>query len=134
VVNSEEPWRSIDELGDLQSHYLLEKYLPGPIYHVDSIISEREVVFNIAHRYGRPPMDVFHVGGIFTTHTLDYDDAETQALFALNRQVLEVLGMVRGVTHTEFIRSEEDGQFYFLESAARVGGANIDEMVVAAAG
>ncbi len=134
VENGEELWRSLDELGDLQSNYVLEKYLPGPVYHVDSIISEREVVFNIAHRYGRPPMDVYHTGGIFTTHTLAYDDAETQALFALNRQVLGVLGMVRGVTHAEFIRSDQDGHFYFLEAAARVGGANIDELVAAAAG
>jgi len=134
VENSEELWRSLDELGDLQSHYLLEKYLPGPVYHVDSIVSEREVVFNIAHRYGRPPMDVFHTGGIFTTHSLDYDDAETQALFAINRQVMSSLGMVRGVTHAEFIRSEQDGHFYFLETASRVGGANIDELVAAAAG
>ena len=134
VEKSEELWRSLDELGDLQSYYVLEKYLPGPVYHVDSIVSEREVVFHIAHRYGRPPMDVFHTGGIFTTHTLAYDDAETQALFALNRQVLGVLGMVRGVTHAEFIRSEQDGHFYFLETAARVGGANIDELVAAAAG
>lgn len=134
VENSEQLWRSLDDLGDLQSHYVLEKYLPGPVYHVDSIISERAVVFNIAHRYGRPPMDVYHTGGIFTTQTLAYDDAETQALFALNRQVLGALGMVRGVTHAEFIRSEQDGRFYFLETAARVGGANIDEMVAAAAG
>lgn len=134
VDDSEELWRSLDELGDLQSHYVLEKYLPGPVYHVDSIVSEREVVFNIAHRYGRPPMDVFHSGGIFTTHTLAYDDAETEALFALNRRVLSSLGMVRGVTHVEFIRANQDGQFYFLECAARVGGANIDELVMAAAG
>ena len=134
VENSEEFWRSLDDLGDLQSNYVLEKYLPGSVYHVDSIISERKVVFNIAHRYGRPPMDVFHTGGIFTTHTLAYDDAQTQALFDLNRQVLSSLNMVRGVTHAEYIRSDQDGQFYFLEAAARVGGANIDEMVAAAAG
>lgn len=134
VADSEQFWRSLDDLGDLQSHYVLEKYLPGPVYHVDSIVSERDVVFTIAHRYGRPPMDVFHTGGIFTTHTLAYDDDETQALFALNRQVISSLGMVRGVTHAEFIRSNDDGQFYFLEAAARVGGANIDELVAAAAG
>lgn len=134
VENSETFWRSLDDLGDLQSNYVLEKYLAGPVYHVDSIISEREVVFNIAHRYGRPPMDVFHTGGIFTTHTVDYESDETQALFALNRRVLASLNMVRGVTHAEYIRSEQDGQFYFLEAAARVGGANIDEMVAAAAG
>jgi biotin carboxylase len=38
------------------------------------------------------------------------------------------------VTHTEFIRGHEDGRFYFLETAARVGGAHIAEVVEAATG
>ena len=40
----------------------------------------------------------------------------------------------RGVAHTEFIKGREDGQFYFLETAARVGGANIVELIEAATG
>ncbi|MCB0115412.1 MAG: ATP-grasp domain-containing protein, partial [Caldilineaceae bacterium] len=132
--NSEEVWRALDMLGDRQSFYVLEQFVPGDVYHVDSIISERQVLFNIAHRYGKPPMQVFQGGGIFTTRTQPYDDLETQAIFALNRQVIESLGMVRGVTHAEFIRAEADGRFYFLEAAARVGGANIDELVAAATG
>ena len=134
VHNSEEVWRALDVLGDRQSYYVLEQFVPGDVYHVDSIVSERQVLFNIAHRYGKPPMQVFQGGGIFTTQTQPYEDEETLALFALNRQVIESLGMVRGVTHAEYIRAEADGRFYFLESAARVGGANIDELVAAATG
>ncbi|MBI1296163.1 ATP-grasp domain-containing protein [bacterium] len=134
VHNSEEVWRALDVLGDRQSYYVLEQFVPGPVYHVDSIVSERQVLFNIAHRYGKPPMQVFQGGGIFTTQTQPHEDEETVALFALNRQVIEALGMVRGVTHAEFIRAEADGKFYFLEAAARVGGANIDELVAAATG
>jgi biotin carboxylase len=37
--------------------------------------------------------------------------------------------MVRGVTHTEFIRAHADGAYYFLETAARVGGAYIAEVM-----
>ncbi|MEZ4638271.1 MAG: ATP-grasp domain-containing protein [Caldilineaceae bacterium] len=122
VHNSEEVWRALDMLGDRQSFYVLEQFVPGDVYHVDSIISERQVLFNIAHRYGKPPMQVFQGGGIFTTRTQPYDDLETQAIFALNRQVIESLGMVRGVTHAEFIRAEADGRFYFLEAAARRWG------------
>ena len=44
------------------------------------------------------------------------------------------MGLVRGVTHAEFIRSDRDGQVYFLEIAARVGGAHIDDLVEAATG
>jgi hypothetical protein len=42
--------------------------------------------------------------------------------------------MLQGVTHTEFIKSRDEGKFYFLETAARVGGANIVEMTEAATG
>jgi hypothetical protein len=42
--------------------------------------------------------------------------------------------MARGVLHTEFIRARADGRIYFLETAARVGGANIAETVEAATG
>ena len=44
------------------------------------------------------------------------------------------LGIDRGILHTEYIRGAADGRFYFLETAARVGGAYIAEMVEAAAG
>ena len=41
--------------------------------------------------------------------------------------------MQRGVSHTEFIRSV-DGDFYFLETSARVGGAYIVDVIEAATG
>jgi biotin carboxylase len=47
---------------------------------------------------------------------------------------MSALGLVRGVTHTEFIRGRDDGRFYFLETASRVGGANIAETIEAATG
>lgn len=134
IYSAEELWRTLDVLGDKQSYYVLEHFLPGGVYHVDSIVSEREVVFAIAHQYGRPPMSVMHEGGIFMTRTLPRGEAEEQLLEALNREVIGAMGMVRGVTHAEFIRAEADGKFYFLEMAARVGGANIDRLVEAAAG
>ena len=41
--------------------------------------------------------------------------------------------MLRGASHSEFIRGH-DGRLYFLETAARVGGAHIAELVEAATG
>ena len=38
------------------------------------------------------------------------------------------------MAHTEFIRSAEDGRWYFLETSARVGGAYIVDVVEAATG
>ena len=50
----------------------------------------------------------------------------------INREILRALKLMRGVAHAEFIRAEADGELYFLECAARVGGAYIHEMVEAA--
>jgi biotin carboxylase len=44
------------------------------------------------------------------------------------------MGLIRGATHSEYIRSHSDGKLYFLENAARVGGANIAECVEYASG
>ncbi len=129
-----ELWPWLDQLGDKQSFYLLEQFIPGTVYHVDSVVSERAVMFAEPHAYGAPPLDVSHQGGVFTTRTLPPDAPDTRALLDVNRQVIEGLGSVRGVTHAEFLKSHADGKFYFIEIAARVGGAYISEVVEAASG
>ncbi len=134
INSSDEFWSTIDTLGDRQSYYVLERFVPGSVFHVDSIVSEKEVVFSEVHGYARPPFDVMHGGGIFVTRTLPRDSEDAQALRAHNRQLLEALGFVRGATHAEFIKGQADGQFSFLECAARVGGANIVELVEASTG
>jgi len=48
--------------------------------------------------------------------------------------LLADLGFVRGVTHAEFLKSHADGKFYFIEVAARVGGAYIADVIEAATG
>jgi len=134
IHSAEQLWSALDGLGDQQSFYLLEQYVPGDIYHVDSIFYERELLFAIASRYGRPPMDVSHEGDIFTTRTLQRGSDEERPLIALNEQVLKAFGLVRGVSHSEFIRGRDDGKLYFLETSARVGGAHIADLVEAATG
>ncbi|MCI0643703.1 MAG: ATPase, partial [Chloroflexi bacterium] len=80
AYSPEEVWQWIHELGDRQSYYLLEQFVPGDVYHVDAIVSEREMVFAPAHKYGRPPMNVSHEGGVFITRTLPHEGEEAQAL------------------------------------------------------
>jgi biotin carboxylase len=133
VKSADEFWASLELLGDKQSFYLLEHYVPGDIYHVDSIFYENELLFAIASRYGRPPMDVSQEGDIFTTRTLPLGSAEAQPLIDLNKKVMKAFGMVRGVSHSEFIQGG-DGKLYFLETSARVGGAHIVDLVEAATG
>ncbi len=127
-------WPILDELGDLQSHYLLERFVPGEIFHVEGITWNREVLFTSAYKYGKPPMQTMHQGGVFSTQGLDRESSDTLGLVGLHAHVIESLDLVYGVTHTEFIKAQSDGSFYFLETAARVGGAHIAEVVEFASG
>jgi hypothetical protein len=134
IHEPEQLWRALDDLGDRQTRFLLERFVPGEIFHVDSIISDRQVVFSAVHQYGRPPMQVMHEGGVFTTRTVDRTSRDWKELTALNARLAPGLGMVGGVTHAEYIRAHADGQYYFLEIAARVGGAFIVDLVQASSG
>ena len=134
IQSPDDLWPVLDQLGDMQSFYLLEQFVPGDVFHVDSVVSERKVVFAEAHAYGNPPLDVSHQGGVFTTRTLPRSSADAKALHKINRELIEGLGLVRGVTHAEFLRAHADGKFYFIEIAARVGGAYIANVIEAATG
>lgn len=126
-------WTHIDALGDRASFYVLEEFVPGDVFHVDSLVDHSRVLAAVASGYGRPPFEVSHGGGVFTTKLLARGSADERALLSTNRAVLAALGLVRGVSHTEFIKGP-DGQFFFLETSARVGGAHIVELIEAATG
>jgi len=134
LQDSEQMWRALDELGDQQSFFVLEQYLPGEVFHVDALVNEGKVIFAIPSRYARPPLNVYQDGGVFVTRTLDRKDKLTKALLSINQKTIKALGLERGATHAEFLRANADGQLYFIECAARVGGANISEMVEHASG
>ena len=126
-------WSLLEQLGDQQSYYLLEQFVPGDVFHVDSLVWQGEVIFALASGYGVPPMTALQGRGIFTTRVLPRDAAEAEALRTLNQRLIKVLGRTYGPTHSEFIRAQ-DGTFYFLETAARVAGGNIDKVIEAATG
>ncbi len=129
----EQLWRTLDELGDQQSFYLLEEFVKGDIFHVDTIVDDKKTLFSVVSRYGRPPLEVSHEGRVFTTGNVEKNSDEDRTLKGLNKLILKAFGYVRGVSHSEYIRAE-DGTFYFLETSARVAGAHIAEMIEAATG
>jgi len=120
--------------GRCSNNWAISSRVPGAVYHVDSVVSENEVVFANVSKYGKPPMNVAQGGGVFTSFTVPRKSEEDAALREINRDLIAALGLLRGVSHAEFIKANADGHFYFLECAARVGGAYINEMVEAATG
>ena len=133
IHSADELWRMIESLGDTFAEFVLEHFVPGDVFHVDSILFDREVKFAVASRYRTPPMAVAHEGGIFATATLPPKDPLSKALLESNARVLQAFGLVRGASHTEFIRAQS-GEWYFLETSARVGGAFIVDVVEATTG
>lgn len=129
-----ELWEHIHRVGEERHLYLVEQFRPGDVYHVDALVYENQVVFALASRYLDTPMNVAQGGGVFQTATLDSEEEEIQKLLALNEKLLIQFGMQYGATHTEFIKDRETGEFVFLETASRVGGAFIPDMVEAATG
>ena len=140
VEDPAEVWRTMDEMNEREnlreraSYYLLARFVSGEVFHVDSVVNDGKVVFAGTNQYGRPPMQVAHQGGAYISRTLPRGSADEKALLSINKKLVQALGLERGATHAEFIKSDADGKFYFLEIASRVGGAYIAEVLEAASG
>lgn len=134
VYSKEELWQTLEELGDDRHRYLLEKFSPGQVFHVDALTYKGKVAFSRVSGYRDTPFEVAHEGGIFRSQTTPSSDPDNPALTRLNQDVLKAFGMEHSASHTEFIKNLETGEFYFLETSSRVGGAHLAEMVEAASG
>lgn len=134
IYSTEELWKHLNYLGHSRHEYLMEKFAPGDVYHVDALTSNGKVQFASVSGYLDTPFEVAHGGGIFRSVTLDKDSNDYKELQKLNEQVMKAFGMQYSASHSEFIKGKEDGKYYFLETASRVGGAHIAEMVEFATG
>ncbi|HKU73532.1 MAG TPA: ATP-grasp domain-containing protein [Pyrinomonadaceae bacterium] len=140
VSEPEEVRRAISEMNEREnlreraSYYVLARFIPGEVFHVDSVVNDGKVLFAGTNQYGRPPMQVAHQGGAYISRTLERGSADEKTLLTINKKLVRALGLERGATHAEFIKSDADGKFYFLEIAARVGGAYISDVLEAASG
>jgi len=135
VHSKEELWQKIHELGDAnRMKYLVEQFKPGAVYHCDAVTFNGKTLFSITSQYLATPMEISQGGGIFRSANIPYNSADDKAIKKVNAQVLKAFGMKHGANHTEFIKCNEDGQIYFLETSSRVGGAHLAEMVEAASG
>lgn len=128
---TEQVWEVLNDLDnrnnwrDHPSQFVLERFIAGNVFHVDSVVDNGKVQAAGVSQYGTPPFSVTHYGGVFTTSIVPYKSKERKELEALNKTLLEAFKYERGVSHAEFLQSSDDGKFYLLEVACRVGGAYI---------
>ncbi|MGI8642332.1 MAG: ATP-grasp domain-containing protein [Pyrinomonadaceae bacterium] len=136
----EQVWQILTELDarntwrDHPSQFLIERFIEGKVFHVDSVIENGKVVACGVSEYGTAPLKVSHQGGVFTTFTISYKSKERKELEKLNKKLLKGFEHHRGVSHAEFLQSAETGDTYLLEVACRVGGAYIANVLEQAGG
>jgi biotin carboxylase len=135
-----EVWNVLNDLDkrnnwrDHPSQFLIERFIEGRVYHVDSVVEAGKVRACGVSQYGTTPFNVSHYGGVFTSSTLPYRSNDRKQLEVLNRLLLLAFEYDRGVSHAEFLQCNETGVFYLLEVACRVGGAYIANVLEQAAG
>ena len=126
----EQAWQVLNELEnretwrDHPSKFLIERFIEGKVYHVDSVIKDGKVVASGVNEYGTTPFKVAQ-GGVFTSSTVEYKSKDRKQLERLNKKLLKAFNHKDGVAHSEFLKSDADGEFYLVEIACRVGGAYI---------
>lgn len=119
---------------DHPSQFVIERFIEGKVFHVDSVVEGRKVRAAGVSQYGTTPFKVSHYGGVFTSSIVPYDASERKALEKLNKQLLKAFELEKGVTHAEFLQCAETGEFFMLEVACRVGGAYIANVLEHACG
>ena len=82
VETADEVWRAIEELNQREvlreraSYHVLARFIPGEVYHVDSLVTDGRVAFAGVNKYGRPPLQVAHGGGAYISQTIPHNSAE----------------------------------------------------------
>ncbi|TRX42889.1 ATP-grasp domain-containing protein [Flavobacterium restrictum] len=132
VYDKETLWIHINEMGNNRFKYLLEQFKPGDVYHCDSLNLESKVIFSLTSKYLATPMEISQGGGVFRSANIAYNSEDDKAIKKVNEAVMKGFGLKHGAAHTEFIKCNDDGQIYFLETSSRVGGAHLAEMVAEA--
>jgi biotin carboxylase len=69
IETADEVWQAIEELNQREafreraSYHVLAQFIPGEVYHVDSLVTDGRIAFAGVNKYGRPPLQVAHGGG-----------------------------------------------------------------------
>jgi biotin carboxylase len=95
---ADEVWHTLSELDsrntfeETAAFHLLEQYIQGDVYHVDSLLSEGKILFASVERYSTTPFDLSQFGGISISHSVRRGSSEEEQLLEFNRQLLERFG------------------------------------------
>lgn len=111
---------------------LIERFVKGKEYVVESFTRDNLVTpLIVGHR------DYFDIPKLFIPKATVFIDASSTKLSYVEKKVLEAnnkliksFGLPFGITHGEFIYSEEEDEVYLVEIAARGGGEFISAVLI----
>lgn len=107
--------------------YEIDEYIDGVMYHCDSYIKNRQVLFTFVSQNSRPCYD-FTVGKMKGTIVLPPEHEIAVHLSRLSEKILLYMGIPKaGITHLELLITKE-GKVYFVEIAHRSPGCLIPRM------
>ena len=112
--------KEVSRSGDV----IIEQYINGPQYEVDSIAVNGHVV---PLMYA--DLKEFNIPNVFSSATRLYpsvaDDETVRRLLEYSNKINEGFGMIQGISHNEYIIDEKTGEIYLIEGALRGGGTFI---------
>ncbi|MFP7279278.1 ATP-grasp domain-containing protein [Exiguobacterium indicum] len=110
---------------------LVEEFISGREFHVDSIVSKSNVEFTSVSEYLFNCLDVIEnnkpLGSIaYSNHN---QQEIVEKLEAFNQSIIQALGITNAVCHAEMFVMD-NGEIYFGEIAARIGGIAVIPPIV----
>ncbi len=109
--------------GDERERHRIEEYIQGAHYHVDSVIREGVVVFEVLSRYTANLLNYQkEPGGTVTRRT--NKTPEEESILLVNRQLLAGFELSTGITHGEYFLTAA-GDVCLGEIGARPPGGSI---------
>lgn len=126
VDTLEEARRLVAGLDLSGSHYEIEDFVTGQIYHCDSVVKDGRILFASVGKYLADPAG-YSPGGIFGT-VLVHEGKLHRRINDLNVAVLKGLGLQDGTTHLELFHTPDD-ELVFCEVAGRPPGGIIPPVI-----
>lgn len=114
---------------DHSPDYMIERFVPGNMYHVDGFVSRKETILCWPSVYATTCHELKN-GGFFASYMLDIDDPLQKRISEQTRKMLQHLPLPEYCTfHIEFFHTPDD-ELYLCEVASRTGGGLIDKMYI----
>lgn len=110
-------------------NWLLEEYITGDVFHVDTVVKDGRAIFYVVEKYGLPLLDIANSHqNHFIDYTIDPASKIANELLKVHQDVVKAFGLGTGTTHIEFFVEADTGEVLLCEAAARPPGMDIPRL------